>query len=91
MPTRVRQRFIYGQLGVMLGGVFALLVFDVFSLNAFFVVSFVGFLLLLELTTPTNLSPRWRTRLRWLVALGLLGMAYIGVRRLLSLVPEGAM
>lgn len=74
----------------MLGGLLALLLFDVFSLNAFFVVSFVGFLLLLELETPTNLSPRWRSRLRWLVALGLLGMGYVAVQRLLSLVPEGA-
>lgn len=75
----------------MLGGMFALLLFEVFSLNAFFAVSFVGFLLLMELTTPANLSPRWRTRLRWLVALGLLGMAYVAVQRLLSLVPDGAL
>lgn len=91
MPTRVRQRFVYGQLAVMLGGVFALLLFGVLSLNAFFVVSFVGFLLLLEVTTPTNLSPQWRTRVRWLLALGFVVMAYVGVRRLLSLVPEGAL
>jgi hypothetical protein len=87
----VRQRFVYGQLGVMVGGILALLLFDVFSLNAFAVVSFAGFVLLLEVTTPTNLSPRWRTRLRWVLAFGFLVMAYVAARRLWSLVPPGAL
>lgn len=88
MATPLRRRFVYSQMALMLGSVFVLLLFDALTLGTFFVLSFVDFLVLLELSTPMNLTPTWQARLRWLVLLGLLGMGYVVLQRFLSLVPS---
>lgn len=90
MTTPLRRRFIYGQIGLMLGGVFVLILFDTLTLSAFFVFSFVGFLTLMEFWAPVNLTPKWQDRLRWLVLIGLLGMGIVILQRLLSLIPTKA-
>lgn len=59
------------------------------SLELFFVVSLIGFLVVIELTAPFSVTPRWRSRLKWIVALGLVAFTYVVVRRILEILPPG--
>lgn len=91
MTTIRRQRFVFGQVAGMLlvtGGLTAL---DALSYELFFVCSLLVFLVMLEVTAPFNVTPEWRRRLRWLALLGLGVFGYIVVRRILALIPEGAL
>lgn len=89
MAVTRRERFVHAQLGWMLAGTFALSVLDAFSYELFFVVSLIGFLVVTELTAPFSVTPRWRRRLRWIIALGLVGFGYVVARRILELLPSG--
>lgn len=60
----------------------------VFSLELLFVVAFVGFLVLSEMTGPSTLSIPWRARVRWVVLAGVLVFAGIVIRRILRIVPS---
>jgi hypothetical protein len=73
----------------MLGTVVVLALLDSLSYELFFVVSLIGFLVVTELTAPFNVTPRWRRRLKWIIALGLLVFGYVVVRRILAILPEG--
>ncbi|SEV81079.1 hypothetical protein SAMN05216285_0185 [Natrinema salifodinae] len=61
----------------MIVTILALSALDVLSYELFFVSSLVGFLLVTVLTAPAVATPAWRTRVRWFVALGLLGFALV--------------
>jgi hypothetical protein len=89
MATRRRQRFIHGQAAWMLATVVVLALLGSLSLDLFFVVSLIGFLVMVELTAPFNVTPEWRSRLKWIILLGLVGFAYIVVRRILEILPPG--
>jgi hypothetical protein len=89
MATRRRQRFIHGQLGWMLAALVLLAVLDALSLELFFVVSLIGFLVLVELTAPFQVTPQWRKRLRWVILLGLIVFGLIVIRRILAILPPG--
>lgn len=89
MATRRRQRFVHATVAWMLGAVLVLALLEAATLELFFVVSLIGFLVVVELTAPFNLTPRWRGRLRWLILVGLLGFGYIVVRRILDILPPG--
>lgn len=89
MPTRRRQRFVHAQAAWMLAVLLVLAVLGALSYDLFFVLSLIGFLVVIELTAPFNVTPRWRSRLKWLVVLGLLGFAYIVIRRILAILPPG--
>ena len=91
MATRRRQRFIYGQTAWMLATLVCLSLLGTLSLELFFVVSLIGFLVVVELTAPFAVTPRWRARLRWVILLGLLGFGYIVVRRVLTILPDGVL
>lgn len=91
MATRRRQRFIYGQTAWMLATLVCLSLLGTLSLELFFVVSLIGFLVVVELTAPFAVTPRWRTRLRWVILLGLLGFGYVVVRRVLTILPDGVL
>ena len=69
----------------MLACVLGLALLDALSLELFFVLSLIGFLIVTELTAPLNVSPTWRRRLRWVIAAGLLGFAVIVIRRILDI------
>jgi hypothetical protein len=73
----------------MLAVLLVLAVLGALSYDLFFVLSLIGFLVVIELTAPFNVTPRWRSRLKWLVVLGLLGFAYIVIRRILAILPPG--
>jgi hypothetical protein len=88
MSFHRRQRFVHGVVGWLLATACALVLLDALSLELFFVVAFIGVLVLIELVTPVSVTPRWQRRLRWLVVLGLLVFGYIVVRRILRILPE---
>lgn len=89
MATAKRQRFIYAQTAWMLTAIVLLSLLGALELELFFVVSLIGLLIVVELTAPFNVTPAWRRRLVWVIALGLLGFAYVVVRRILEILPEG--
>ncbi|MBO4247115.1 hypothetical protein IL252_04690 [Halomicrobium sp. IBSBa] len=89
MTTPRRQRFVVGQVAWMSATVLALALLGSLSLELFFVVSLIGFLVVIELTAPFSVTPRWRARLKWLVLLGLLAFGYVVVRRILAILPPG--
>lgn len=80
-------RFVRGQLAWMVGTVLVLALFGSVTYELFFVGSLIGLLVVSELTVPVSVTPTWRTRLRWLTLLGLIGFAALIVRRILSLLP----
>ena len=91
MATRRRQRFIYAQTAWMLAAIGGLTLLGALSLELFFVVSLIGFLIIVELTAPFSVTPEWRSRLRWIILVGLVGFAYVVVRRVLAILPEGVL
>lgn len=89
MSTRRRQRFINAQVAWMLGVILLLALLDALSLELVFVLSLVGLLVVVELTAPFNVTPRWRRRLLPFIGLGLLGFSVIVIRRILAILPSG--
>ncbi|WP_049923595.1 hypothetical protein [Halopiger djelfimassiliensis] len=89
MPTRRRVRFIHGQFAWMVATILVLTALESLSYDLFFVLSFIGFLLLMELTAPINVTPQWRRRLRWVLGIGVVGFACIVIRRILEILPPG--
>lgn len=89
MVTASRERFIHAQTAWMLGVVLVLTAMGSLSLELFFVLSLIGFLVIVELTAPVSVTPSWRRRLWWIIVLGLLGFASLIVRRILALLPWG--
>lgn len=89
MAVSRRLRFVYGQVTVMLAVTLVLALLGALSLELFFVVSLIGFLVNVELTAPFHVTPRWRRRLRWIILVGLLVFGYVVVRRILAILPPG--
>jgi hypothetical protein len=84
-----RQRFLHAQVAWMAATALALTLLDALTYELFFVVSLIGFLVVTELTAPFGITPRWRRRLRYVVALGLVVFAYVVIRRILEILPPG--
>lgn len=91
MATQQRIRFIYGQTAWMLASFFVLTLLNALSLELLFVVSFIGFLTITQLTAPFTLTPRWRRRLTWIIVLALVVFAAIVIRRILAILPPGVL
>jgi hypothetical protein len=89
MAVSRRQRFVHAQVAAMLAVAFVLSLLDSLTGELFFVVSLIAFLVNVELTAPFHVTPRWRRRLRWVIALGLIAFGYIVVRRILTILPPG--
>ncbi|MFB6202725.1 MAG: hypothetical protein ABEI98_12040 [Halorhabdus sp.] len=87
MPTRQRQRFIYAQALWMLGTIVVLATLGALSLELLFVVSLIGLLIIVELTAPITVTPRWRGRLKWLIAAGILVFGLIVLKRIVEILP----
>lgn len=91
MVTRRQRQFIHGQVAWMLATVLGLTLLEALSLELFFVVSLIGFLVVTELTAPFAVQPHWRRRLKWVIILGLVGFTYIVVKRILAILPPGVL
>lgn len=89
MSTQRRQRFIHAQVAWMLAVILLLVVLDALELELVFVLSLIGLLIVVELTAPFNVTPRWRRRLIPIILLGLAGFAIIVIRRILAILPPG--
>jgi hypothetical protein len=91
MATRRRNQLVHGQLVWMLGSILALTLLGALTYELFFVVSLIGFLIVVELTAPFNVTPAWRRRLRWIILVGLVVFSYIVIRRILAILPPGVL
>lgn len=91
METRRRRRFVHAQIVWMLGAVVLLTALESLTLDLFFILSLIGFLVVVELTAPVAVSPRWRRRIPWLIVAGLLAFVYIVVRRIIEILPPGVL
>ena len=89
MNTKNRIRFIHFQLGWMLGAILLLTLLDSLTAELFFVISLIGILIVVELTAPFRITPRWRKRLWVVIVLGLLGFGVIVIRRIVEILPPG--
>lgn len=89
MATKRRQRFIHAQIAWMLTAIIGLGLLESLTLELFFVLSLIGFLVVVEITAPFNVTPHWRKRLRWIIGLGLIVFGYIVVKRILEILPSG--
>ena len=89
MTTRRRQRFVHAQVAWMCASILALALLGSLTYELFFVVSLIGFLVVIELTAPFTVTPEWRARLKWLIAIGLVVFGYIVVKRILAILPPG--
>lgn len=66
-----------------------LTVTGLFTLESFYIISLIGFLAVLELTSPAVGISRWWPQLRWLLVLGLVVLVGIVIRRALTVLPDG--
>ncbi|RRJ29456.1 hypothetical protein [Halocatena pleomorpha] len=89
MITQQRQRLIYVQISWMLVSILVLAALQSLSLELFFVLSFIGLLVLVELTAPFNVTPAWQRRLKWFILVGFVVFTIIVVRRILAILPSG--
>ncbi len=71
----------------MLAAALTLALLDVLTLELFFVLSLLGFLIVVEFTAPFSVTPKWRMRLKWLILAGLVSFGYVAIRRVLSILP----
>lgn len=70
MVTVRRMRFVHATVAWMLAALLVLVLLDAFSYELFFVLSLIGLLIVTELTAPFVVTPAWRKRLKWPIALG---------------------
>ena len=91
MATARRERFVRATVAWLLGSALVLSLLGSLTYELFFVVSLIGFLVVTELTAPFSVTPTWRSRLKWLIGLGLVVFAYIVVQRILAILPEGVL
>jgi hypothetical protein len=75
----------------MLAVVVILTLLSSLELELFFVASLIGFLIVVELTAPIAITPAWRRRLPWLIAVGLVVFGAIVIRRILEILPPGVL
>lgn len=87
MTTPHRLRFVYAQLLWMAASVLGLSAVGALSFDRFFGLSLVGLLLLMQLTTPKAVDPGWRSRLRVLATLGVIGFGIVVSWRLFQALP----
>lgn len=78
-------RFVY----LLTVWMFIVLFFQIIGKNLdieiFFVLNLIGFLVLVELTTPFHFKPEWKNRLKWVVLVGVTGFSYIVITKVLAI------
>ena len=88
MAIHRRYRVVYGQITWMLTVILLMTLLGTLSVEAFFVLSVIGLLIVTGLTEPRAVRPGWRRRLRVLLLVGLAGLAYLVGRRALRIISE---
>lgn len=87
--NRKRDWLILSQITLMINVAFVLTTFDTPSYELFFIISFVGFLVLKDLTDSRYVNVNWQLRLRKFVFLGTAVFMYIMIRGIIELAPPG--
>lgn len=85
MLSREKRRIIYGQSLWMILVIFWLYLTGGQSLELFFVMSLVGFLFLVDVSTPTFVQLRWHKRLRRVAVAGIIAFIIVMSMRVFSL------
>jgi hypothetical protein len=89
MALDPRSKFI-GYSVIWCSGIAAVLaLFDGFTIDLFYIICFIGFVAVVEMTEPQYVDPPWRSKLDWVVGAGLVGSALIVIRTALALLPDG--
>ncbi len=78
-------RVVYWQMAWMIGTVLTLVAFGRHSYELFFLLTVLGLLVIADLTAPSVVQPQWRSRLRTLIVLGLIGFTIVVLHRLLEI------
>ena len=82
-------RLLTAQVGWMMATLALLSALSSFTYELYFVLSFIGLLVVTERLMPFRVTPRWQRRVYWIIASGVVGLVYIVVRRILAILPEG--
>jgi hypothetical protein len=78
--------FVYLLSGWMFIVLFFLIIGSNLNIEIFFVLNLIGFLVLVELTTPFHFKPEWKNRLKWVVLAGVIGFSYIVIKKVLTII-----
>jgi len=79
-------RFVYLLSVWMFIVLFFLIIGNKLDIEIFFVLNLIGFLVLVELTTPFHFKPEWKNRLKWVVLAGMMGVSYIVIRKVQKII-----
>ena len=79
-------RFVYLLSGWMFIVLFFLIIGNNLDIEIFFVLNLIGFLVLVELTTPFHFKPEWKNRLKWVVLAGVIGFSYVVIKKVLTII-----
>lgn len=85
MTSRRWLWFVRWQVAWMVASVLGLVLLAAFSYELLFLLSVLGLLVGYDLSAPAVVRPRWRSRLRVVVLLGLIGFAIVVARRVLEI------
>jgi len=80
-----QQRFIYLLSAWMFLVLFFLIIGKNLDIEIFFVLNLIGFLVLVELTSPFNFKPEWKQRLKWIVLIGAIGFSLIVAKKVMKI------
>lgn len=79
-------RFVYLLSVWMFIILFFLIIGKNLNIEIFFVLNLIGFLVLVELTTPFHFKPAWKNRLKWVVLAGVIGFSYIVIKKVQTII-----
>ena len=87
MRDRIRLLAIIGGWIAVVAGLLS--VINAFSFELFYVLSFLGFLVIVELFVPTGVTVGGRRAIEIFTVVGLLGFLYFIYKQLLTILPPG--
>lgn len=82
-------RFVVAQLGWMMAILLVFVMFSIFSYELFLIFSLLGLLALTEVVMPYRVTSNQQRRIYVFVVLGVIVTAYVIIRRIIAIVPEG--
>ena len=80
-----QHRFVYLLSAWMFLVLFFLIIGNNLDIEIFFVLNLIGFLVLVELTSPFNFKPEWKQRLKWIVLIGAIGFSIIVAKKVMKI------
>ena len=62
-----------------------LLLFDLFAVELFYILTFLGLLVITHVFAPVDKEPQWYFLTKWLSRLGFIGLGYILLQRVVMI------